>query len=174
MMAVSENMKCSGQAVNKRNATEDKVQRDEDICGLDYKQDDSVVIAEDEMQKQINDQVDETLEAKRIRNSLVQKTKFAQTTDTAPMNATQQTNLYAKLGDDKYACKIVGMCITKQGLVLLADINKSKLLFTTTNNPLSCITIPRGPLSVALMDEITALVGRQDNTSMLLILLMQT
>ena len=171
MMAVSENMKCSDQAVNKLNASVDKVQRNEDIYsthvserdGLNYKKDDSVVIAEDEMQNHINDQVDETLEAKSIRNSLVQKTKFAQTTDTTPTNATQQTNLYAKLGDDKYACKIVGMCITKQGLALLADLNNNKLkVFTTTNIPLSYITIPRGPLSVALMDEVTALVGRQD------------
>ena len=59
-------MKCSGQAVKKLNASEDKVQRDIDIDSthvreiddLDYMQDDSVVKAKDEVQKHQTNRVE--------------------------------------------------------------------------------------------------------------------
>ena len=59
-------MKCSGQAVKKLNASEDKVQRDIDIDSthvreiydLDFMQDDSVVKAKDEVQKHQTNRVE--------------------------------------------------------------------------------------------------------------------
>lgn len=170
---LSENMECSGLKVNTPYISKGKTQKEQNIDNmnerkmdeLDCMADDSVVQAKDEIQKQIADQINEVrvVDAKGIRNSLEISTKHTSKPNMESISAKRQIKMYSKLDEDKYACKIVGMCTTKKGLVLLADLNNNKLkIFTTTNIPLSCITIPRGPLSVTLMDEVTALVGRQD------------
>lgn len=73
--------------------------------------------------------------------------------------------LYAKLEDDEFASKIVGICVTKKGFILLADLNNNKLKIVSPRYAqISAVTIPHGPLSVAELDDNCGLVSRNEKT----------
>ena len=167
---LSKNIKCFEEKVKTLDACEAEVVPSTHVKTKDdpvSKRGDSVYKTINEKQEhkteQAKDSTIDTFDAKLVRDNLETKTKGTSASEMTHIKVAKQTNLYAKLDDDKYACKIVGMSTTKMGLVLLADLNNNKLkVFSTTNIPLSAVGIPRGPLSVALVGDTCALVSRHD------------
>ena len=74
-----------------------------------------------------------------------------------------QTELNSRMSDDRNACMIVEMCVTKYGVLLVADMANRRLkAFSPELKFLSFVDILSPPLSVAVINEIKAVVSDSD------------
>ena len=74
-----------------------------------------------------------------------------------------QTELNTRMPDDRNACMIVEMCVTKYGVLLVADMANRRLkAFSPEHKFLSFVDILSTPLSVAVINETKAVVSDSD------------
>ena len=77
--------------------------------------------------------------------------------------ATPQKPLNAKTASDKEACRLEGMDISSNGLLLLGDWkNKKAKLFSTKNRLLSEVILPSRPYDVALINDEIAIASTDE------------
>lgn len=76
---------------------------------------------------------------------------------------TKRSSLQPKFGDDNNASMIVGISITINGSVLLADLNNNKLkAFDYNEKFIDYVVVPHGPFGIAAFDATTAVASSKD------------
>lgn len=148
-----------------------------EIYGEIVKDKQNVVEVTTKMNKEeLDAQTDTSIHMTKISEKVIQKVAESLQEEDVPntylnvkpfisqIKVKERTTLDTVLKADKHTCKIVGMSITRDGRAILADLNNNKLkMFSNNKNRfLASVDIPLGPFSVAIINDITAVVSAQD------------